>query len=89
MNSQKNKKITLLKNNKGVHLPHPSMDTTLCGDADEGWDEVSALLPINKGDTLNCPSCIAIVNLCLDYADQPRVKKKNFSVKIKKAKTRK
>jgi hypothetical protein len=53
-----------LKNNHGVHIAHPEMDTTICGDAIEG-DEPD-LLPCKtvKAQAVTCRLCNIIIEHC-------------------------
>jgi hypothetical protein len=62
-------KIQLIKNNNGIHLPHPFSDTTLCGEADEGGIDVDELNPIKntKKKRVTCEHCLLMIEACQDY----------------------
>jgi hypothetical protein len=61
----------LVKNNHGVHAPHPNMDATLCGDAYEGY-EPSGLSECKSvaWQNLTCPTCLDMVKLAKGIPDR-------------------
>lgn len=68
-----------LKNSEGVHLPHPFMDFTLCGDADEGDIDFSSVE--NTDEAVDCPKCLKIVRFCVDWDKKEPKRKKRVQKK--------
>ncbi len=55
------------KNKDGVHLKHPMVEYTMCGDAVEGWGEEGSECQDCEAQIVTCPRCLDIVIACLEY----------------------
>lgn len=53
-----------LENNHGVHIGHPEMDTTLCGDAIEGDEPDLSPCKTVKAQPLTCETCLKMIERC-------------------------
>ena len=49
-----------LRNDKGVHIGHPEMDTTICGDAIEGDTDMAACETVPR-QRITCRICLAMM----------------------------
>lgn len=58
-------KQKFIENCDGVHLHHPTMDFTLCGDTNDGDTKVD-IEPLRNTNKriITCPRCIAIILAC-------------------------
>lgn len=66
-----------VKNDGGVHLAHPIMEQTICGESNEGWGKIYAdwtdpeTAEITAWQTtdepVNCRHCLAIIATCVEY----------------------
>lgn len=62
-----------LQNDRGIHIKHPEMDTTMCGDAIEGDsdNELEASRTVQR-QRITCRVCLAIIKACCAASDSSK-----------------